>query len=57
VRTPAKEGMLAKLVNQPYSGGLTAAGTLLTTEMTAATGTKGTSWMSTAAGPPESGRK
>jgi hypothetical protein len=50
VETEAKKkvGMLAKVVKQQH------AGTLLTSEMTAAAETIGTSWMSTAAGPPES---
>jgi hypothetical protein len=56
VGTPAKAGMLAKLMKQQNAGRLTTAGTLLTSEMTAAAGTiyLGTSWMSTAAGPQES---
>jgi hypothetical protein len=54
--TPAKAGMLAKLMKQQNAGRLITAGTLLTLDMTAAAGTiyLGTSWMSTAAGPQES---
>jgi len=42
-------GMLAKVVNQQHAGRPTTART--TSEMT---GTIGTSWLSTAAGPPDS---
>jgi hypothetical protein len=47
-------GLLAKVVKQQRAGRGTRAGTLLTSEMTAAAGTIGPS---TAAGPPESGSR
>jgi hypothetical protein len=52
--TPAIVGMLSKVVNQQHAGRPTTARTMLTSEMTAAAGTIGTSWLSTAAGPPDS---
>ncbi len=58
VWTPAKARMLAKVVNlQKHAGRPTTAGTLLKSEMTAAAGTIGTSWMSSAVGPPDDSRK
>jgi hypothetical protein len=54
VGKPAKAGMIAKVVKTTRAGRPTTAGTLLTSEMTAAAGILGTSWMSTAAEAPES---
>ncbi len=46
--------MLAKVVKHQRGERPATAGTVLTAEMTVAAGTIGTSWMSTAVGPPES---
>jgi hypothetical protein len=49
--------MLAKVVKQQHAGRPTLEGTMLKPEMTEEGGTKGTSWMSKAAGQPKSGTR